>query len=682
MRYVSLLVVVLSFSLSSFVAKAEIVRVPVDYSAVMASGLSGYDPTVVGSAPGGTGLYVAESRTPRPDSGALSAQDISIMTATTVGPLIRWPAGGKLERLMQNATAYYRDAFIGIRYTAHASQDGDYWTVKGVYPTEDGGGRTQTTDWSPVTYYADVGGTPSCWYSAGWLYYICGMTSIDITAYKKSQCDPAGSWTLQVYENGGAVAEPSPFTLRLEVPPTETTPENPLMVLNQNTDPIWPYDSLCYRTDNTGARVVCNPDPYQPDPANLTRFLDPSDPKLRAFSIGKKGCALTSAAMVNAYHNRFIPDGSVIGYNDAMKTSGGFSADPGRVGSVVWAAAPRGVTSWIGFGSFENSELRKMICTHGPQVLSVNGGGHFVMVVGRRDLTANSPWKIHDPAGGVITDLATAGYTLNYPDPVTKKGGDGTRLFRGPDADYPFPIYGIKITLHSPAELLITAPDGAKTGLDPISGKLYNEIPFANYLAEGYDDVQTGEIEPHKMKFISIGGGPADGEYIVQVIGTDTGIYSVDMERIGTDGKRIEKVSQLDIPTQYGETHTYAIQYSASSPQPPTFEGGYDGGGQKPADVNKFLRYSNPSAVRTSLPAGTSAVRLGITYGPTTMTGSFRATLNGVDVSSSFSPSAGGSEMVPLPLVNGSNTLVLAIEGSTPSGRIATDTDRLVFNVP
>lgn len=673
MKNVAQMFVVFVLGLAAPVANAEIVKVPVDPSTFATAGVPGYDPTIVGrdSPPMG---WSAQPATASPN-GSLSAQSTVSAAATTVGSLVRWPAAGKPERVMQNTTAYYRDAFTGIRYTAYAMQDGDSWTVKAVFPTEDGGSRTQTVTWPDVTYYAQIGGWPSCWYSAGWLYYICGTTSIDITAYKKSQCDPAGNWTLQVYENGAAVGGPQPFTMRLEVPPMNDTPESPLIALNQNTNPIYPYDSMCYRTDDLNARLVCDPDPSQPDPANPTRFLVPSDPNLRAFSIGKKGCALTSAAMVNAYHNAIVPDGGVIGYNDAMKTAGGFSTVPGYVGQVVWGNLPRGMTSWISFGSNEYGELRRMICTHGPQIMSVNGGGHYVMVTGKEGLTASTSWKIYDPAGGVAnTTVAARGYTLQR--------GDGTRLYRGPDAQYEFPIYGIKIALHSPAELIVTAPDGSKTGFDPISDATYNQIPFGNYLAEGYDDVQTGEIEPHKVKFVSISGGPADGEYTVEVVGTATGTYSMDVERIGNDGRSMDRVSNIDIPTQYGERHTYAVQYSATSLQSPSVQGGYDGGGQKPTDVNRFLRYSSPSAARTSLAAGTTLYRLAISYGGTIIAGTLKATLNGADVSLLFSPAAGTSQVVQLSLSRGSNTLVLAIDGQTSSGRVATDTDRLVFNVP
>lgn len=59
---------------------------------------------------------------------------------------------------------------------------------------------------------------------------------------------------------------------------------------------------------------------------------------------------------------------------------------------------------------------------------------------------------------------------------------------------------------------------------------------------------------------------------------------------------------------------------------------------------------------------------------------SFSATLNGTDVSSSFHPQPGTSEAVSIPLQAGRNLLDLQIDGNLPN-RVATDTDRLVFDV-
>ena len=108
--------------------------------------------------------------------------------------------------------------------------------------------------------------------------------------------------------------------------------------------------------------------------------------------------------------------------------------------------------------------------------------------------------------------------------------------------------------------------------------------------------------------------------------------------------------------------------------------GGFDGGGQRPKDVNKFLTYANPSDSQTDLPAGTTIFPLMIFYGNNAITSTFKASLNGVDITNLFSPTAGNHETVNLPLSPGRNVLSLSTNGNLPS-RIATDTDRLVFIV-
>jgi hypothetical protein len=108
---------------------------------------------------------------------------------------------------------------------------------------------------------------------------------------------------------------------------------------------------------------------------------------------------------------------------------------------------------------------------------------------------------------------------------------------------------------------------------------------------------------------------------------------------------------------------------------------GFDGGGQRPKDVNKFLTYANPTSSQTSLPAGTSSFPLQIVYGNTIIPSTFKAVLNGVDISSAFSPMPASSQAVALQLQRGKNVLVVSVDGHLPN-KIATDNDRLTFLVP
>ena len=124
----------------------------------------------------------------------------------------------------------------------------------------------------------------------------------------------------------------------------------------------------------------------------------------------------------------------------------------------------------------------------------------------------------------------------------------------------------------------------------------------------------------------------------------------------------------------------FLFHYDSTNIKSGTLSGGFDGGGQRPKDVNKFLTYANPSDSQTDLPAGTTTFPLMIFYGSNMITPSFKASLNGVDITSLFNPNPGSHETVPINLAAGRNVLSLSTDGNLPT-RVATDTDRLVFIV-
>jgi hypothetical protein len=60
----------------------------------------------------------------------------------------------------------------------------------------------------------------------------------------------------------------------------------------------------------------------------------------------------------------------------------------------------------------------------------------------------------------------------------------------------------------------------------------------------------------------------------------------------------------------------------------------------------------------------------------------FSATLNKEDISTKFSPEPFTDEEVFIPLQQGKNVLLLSVDGKKADGKIAKDSDRLVFVVP
>lgn len=656
------LFVAFAFSLLSFLANAEIIKIPVDPSVTAASGTAGYDPTVMNSSSSGPGLYVQSSDAAAASSGGnFTAQGTVGTLSTSIGQLLRWPALPKYTYFqpMSNNEAYYRDAFTAITYTATASHDGQTWDVKAtIVPTT---GATTTFDWPTMTYYQQVSGYPYCFYMPGWAYYICGSTSIFITAYTNSQCQPYGNWTFAVSEDGGPVGQLS-FTMLGEVPPED------LVAWNQAGSAASEiYDSICYYKDANGKKI--------------SRACTATDQPLPIpYTIKEKGCALTSTAMVLNYHSAGGGEyDALTSLNTYLVSNGGYN----QSGNIAWtplqgSSSYTNQAAWFGpFGGADDAALKKNICKFGPQVMAVKPyvyegkiyAGHFVMVVGR--YPDDTTWKIHDPSGGSIRRLAGPPYNDIYL---------GTRNFRGRQVTYVDALNGLIFRLYSPAELVITAPDGKKTGFDPVSGSSYNAIPRSSYQNEGLTDDETDQIDEHGQS-VFMAMGAAEGEYTVAVTGTATGAYALEMSQLNTSGDPLPGTIIRDVPITAGETHMYAVDYAVNSTTTPELGGGYDGGGQKPSDVNRFLRYSNPSQARTTLPAGTTAFRLAINYGETTLPATFSAILNGVDITPSFAPIPGGKQTVEIPLVSGSNTLVLSINGATASSRVATDTDRLVFLV-
>ncbi len=169
-------------------------------------------------------------------------------------------------------------------------------------------------------------------------------------------------------------------------------------------------------------------------------------------------------------------------------------------------------------------------------------------------------------------------------------------------------------------------------------------------------------------------------------------------------GKRIFEISPDDyeavdqwlsqFPPDDGEEHftgdaepplalrnVYGFKVEVPGPVDPEELELFNGGGQKPDDVNLFLRYANPKESQTELPAGQNTFEVLIYYGKTIKKETFKATLNDQDIKSLFYPVPGGGDYVKLNLKNGRNVLEFSVDGLNQRGQVANDKDRLVLIV-
>ena len=101
----------------------------------------------------------------------------------------------------------------------------------------------------------------------------------------------------------------------------------------------------------------------------------------------------------------------------------------------------------------------------------------------------------------------------------------------------------IKATLHSPALLYVTAPDGSHAGYDPSTGELVFDFPIA---------ISDPGDEPFHVFILN----PIQGEYQLSVLGTGSGSYTLTVQALDSDGVG-GPVSTFTASITEGQSHTY-----------------------------------------------------------------------------------------------------------------------------
>lgn len=543
-----------------------------------------------------------------------------------------------LWRQADDRTAYYRDViFAGTTLISNATS-GETWTASFFPP--DG----TPVNFDTVTYVEN--GDKKCFIFPG-QPEICGSSSIRIYWYFNIQCAQTGLWTFKAYNNGNVFAN-AEFRLRPQLGTAEEVADK-ITPLSQ-ADPQWadlPYGNICHGAED---RLIF------PCSENGTGQVP--------WTIGEQGCGLTSTATMLRYHG-IVTDPQMLNdwllENDLYDEEGSFDA----AAAVTYAKRIEVKMSLVAERRGSLQDISDNVCKYGPVIVRVRNDGHSVTALGRDDDLTNL--LIVDARDGQQVNLLS-----RYERP------DYYSVYAGPEQVFTEDRSLMTIKFHSPVEAFVTDPLGRRQGLDPRTGTRYDEIPDAFYgggstigpeLPDGYEP-------PKKLSLPRA----AEGTYTLHVVGTGAGTYDADFITYDRDLGRSQRRYE-DIATAPGVVHTYLIEFSKAPGSVLVTAGGFDGGGQRPRDVNKFLSYAQPSAANTALAAGATSYQLLLFYGRSVIPSTFRAQLNGADMTSLFSPSPGGSQAVTLPLQRGRNVLQLSIDGNLPN-RVATDSDRLVFEVP
>lgn len=603
---------------------------------------------------------------PGPSGATAGVTTTAAATSDRFEQWLRYPAEQSqqyFQTMVNGNTAYFRDFFAAGETFSSGANDGD--TLEAT-ATDPNGSPVGT--WAPIVFHSSYNGQQNCWVGGFPTFAICNTTSLDVTWYFNSQCGVSGSYTMSFSRNAVTFFTGS-FTLVPSINPNVVS----FMTLGNYDQGAYQgvqYGSFCWITDPaTGAKktVPCS-----------------SAPGATQATIPQLGCLLTDYAATLTYHGLSTTPTQL---NTWLTANQGFDkygaiwpwkilqyAHQGGVNLAYQREPAAGDSAQA--GGLLNGIARQAVCAKGPTPIHVkhNNGtrNHFVTAWGRPQ--PESTYLLKDPNGGIDDRLDST----NVPSYDYDNVYYGTRELEGTGTTFNFGG-GISITLHSPAELLVTDPSGLRTGFDPTTNTWYAENPNATYGDDSIDDPTDTSDNPVNIHAKSIEiSPPAAGTYTVTVTGTGSGTYNLEFGSF--DSNFQASTSSLDnVPVSPGSVQQFAFTAPVVAGTQAPLYGAFADKSQSQA-VNGFLTYANPTTAETDLPAGTASFALFLFYDPATIANSFTATLNGADASSLFHPSPGGFEVVSLPLVAGSNVLVLSIQG-THNGRVSTDTDRLTFGV-
>jgi hypothetical protein len=122
----------------------------------------------------------------------------------------------------------------------------------------------------------------------------------------------------------------------------------------------------------------------------------------------------------------------------------------------------------------------------------------------------------------------------------------------------------------APAELLLTASDGRRTGWDPVAKQYFADVPGAVYdSARTYagDDAPSGNdqaSDPVSNREITLAPKAGD-RYGLSVTGMSPGAYVLQVTLGGPPGARSERKEARGVRLDSGEVHRYSIQVDSGA---------------------------------------------------------------------------------------------------------------------
>ena len=345
---------------------------------------------------------------------------------------------------------------------------------------------------------------------------------------------------------------------RIDLFPTPTNAPTALSDFKQ-TDPRW-----------------STAPPYSPNNVILSTRLEHSGGCGNMWGFG---CAVTSVANVFYSYgmqflssnnlqltpgnlNDWLSDAANKGFTSCSIYWGNASAAV-RVGAPIMAGRKGNDVDWnVGRQAIDNALSSGNLPIVGIKTVF---GTHYIALSQKLpDVNGRPDYKIVDPA--------LYPFSSNNPG---KTGQSLSQAYGGFDNIFQAIIYRkgstpqktLTIGAHSPVQLLITDPQGNQTGYVESTGGISENIPESFYGVEpGIAPVDGQSPASDETKYFQQ-INPSVGEYIVKIIGTGDGSYTLNFSK--TDEQASVSTQIVKGYTKKGTTETYHIQYSPDATEPP-----------------------------------------------------------------------------------------------------------------
>ena len=295
-------------------------------------------------------------------------------------------------------------------------------------------------------------------------------------------------------------------------------------------------------------------------------------------TIGRCGCLITSFVMLAHYYgidtdiagNPVTP----LNMNSWLETNNGY--DPNN--NLIWDKALQYLGTLIngrintrlqyeavnGHSIITDAaNIDNFLAQHNPAIFYNNSAGHYLVATSKLTNSQSATYALRDP---FFYNTQTLNDAQNSSSHIHAYNNHFDFALIPTKLAQPQPLKrNTTLFLASPAEILVTEPQGNKEGKDPTTSTSYNQISGATYDIQVpilSSDVPLDSSTLHQTKVLRL-PSLSNGTYNIQIIGTGSGTYQFTSAMTNDAGTTTVKV--FTASTTPNAVGTYIFSVSTTS---------------------------------------------------------------------------------------------------------------------